>query len=34
MKESAQNLNRGDDFWFQQDNDPKNTAQNVKPWLL
>ncbi|GFS71123.1 transposable element Tc1 transposase [Trichonephila clavipes] len=30
LKQSAQDLNLGDDFWFQQDNDPKHTAHNVK----
>ncbi|GFV59535.1 transposable element Tcb1 transposase [Trichonephila clavipes] len=34
LKQSAQDLNHGDDFWFQQDNDPKHTAHNVKLWLL
>ncbi|GFW07857.1 transposable element Tcb2 transposase [Trichonephila clavipes] len=34
LKQSAQDLNLGDDFWFQQDNDPKNTAHNVKLSLL
>ena len=34
LKQSAQKLNLGEDFWFQQDNDPKHTAQNVKLWLL
>ncbi|GFX19797.1 transposable element Tcb1 transposase [Trichonephila clavipes] len=34
FKQSAQDLNLGDDFWFQQDNDSKHTAHNVKLWLL
>lgn len=34
LKQSAQLLELGDDFWFQQDNDPKHAAQNVKLWLL
>lgn len=34
LKQSAQQLNLGQDYWFQQDNDPKHTAQNVKLWLL
>ncbi|GFU92488.1 ATP-dependent DNA helicase [Trichonephila clavipes] len=34
LKQSAQDLNLGDDFWFQQDNDPKHTTHNVKLWLL
>ena len=34
LKHSAQNLNHGDDFSFQQDNDQKNTAHNVMFWLL
>ncbi|GFV82922.1 transposable element Tcb1 transposase [Trichonephila clavipes] len=34
LKQSAQDLNLGDDLWFQQVNDPKYTAHNVKRWLL
>ena len=34
LKQSAQDLNLGDDFWFQQDNNPKHTPHNVKLWLL
>ncbi|GFU70191.1 transposable element Tcb1 transposase [Trichonephila clavipes] len=34
LKQSAQDLNLGDDFWFQQDKDPKHTVHNVKLWLL
>ncbi|GFX78301.1 transposable element Tc1 transposase [Trichonephila clavipes] len=34
LKHSAQDLKLGDDFFFQQDNDPKHTAHNVKLWLL
>ncbi|GFT17379.1 transposable element Tcb1 transposase [Trichonephila clavipes] len=34
LKQSAQGLNLGDDFWFQQDNDPEQTAHNVKLWLF
>lgn len=34
LKESAQQLGLGDDFWFQQDNDPKHTAHNTRLWLL
>lgn len=34
LKQSAQKLGLGDDFWFQQDNDPKHTAHNIKLWLL
>ena len=30
LNQSAQGLNLGEDFWFQQDNDPKHTAHNVK----
>lgn len=34
LHESARKLGLGEDFWFQQDNDPKHTAHNVKLWLL
>ena len=34
LNQSAQGLNLGEDFWFQQDNDPKHTAHNIKLWLL
>ena len=30
LKQSAKKLGLGNDFWFQQDNDPKHTAHNVK----
>lgn len=34
LKQSAQKLDLEEDFWFQQDNDPKHTAHNIKLWLL
>ena len=34
LKQSARHLNLGDYFWFQQDNDSKHIAHNVKIWLL
>ena len=34
LKQSARDLNLRDDFWFQQDNDPKHTAHSAKLWLL
>ncbi|GFX40025.1 transposable element Tcb1 transposase [Trichonephila clavipes] len=34
LKQNAPDLNLRDDFWFQQDNDPKHSAHNVKFWLL
>jgi transposase len=34
MKKSAEKLGIGNDFYFQQDNDPKHTAEVVRLWLL
>lgn len=34
LRQSAEKLDLGEDFCFQQDNDPKYTAHNVKLWLL
>lgn len=34
MKQSAVKLGIGDEFYFQQDNDPKHTAEVVRLWLL
>lgn len=34
LRSSAQKMGLGDDFIFQQDNDPKHTARNTKLWLL
>lgn len=34
LLQSAQQLGLEQNFWFQQDNDPKHTAVNVKLWLL
>jgi transposase len=34
LHESAEKLNIGNSFIFQQDNDPKHTAKKVKEWLL
>lgn len=34
LKQSAQKLNLGSSFIFQQDNDPKHTAKIVQLWLL
>lgn len=34
LHQSARKLGLGEDFVFQQDNDPKHTAHNVKLWLL
>ncbi|XP_054725275.1 uncharacterized protein LOC129235452 [Anastrepha obliqua] len=34
MMQSVQQLELGDDLWFQHDNDPKQSAYNVKLWLL
>ena len=30
LKQSAQNLHLRDDFWFQQENDPKHSVHNKK----
>ena len=34
LKNRAEDLKLEDDFQFQQDNDSKHTAHNVKLWLL
>lgn len=34
LKQSAIKLNLLDDFYFQQDNDPKHTAEIVKEWII
>lgn len=34
LQSSAEMLNLGDNYIFQQDNDPKHAAQNTKLWLL
>ena len=34
IKESAQKMGLENDFYFQQDNDPKHTAWVVRMWLL
>ena len=34
LQSSADKIDLGNDFWFQQDNDPKHTAHNTKLWLL
>ena len=34
LKQSAEKLSLEDQFYFQQDNDPKHTAEIVKLWLL
>ena len=34
LKQSAQDLNLGDGFWFQKENDPKHTVHNLKFQLL
>lgn len=34
LRKSAENLNLGNDFYFQQDNDPKHTAEMVRLWIL
>lgn len=34
LKKSVENLNLGVDFYFQQDNDPKHTAYNVRQWII
>ena len=34
LKQSAQDLNNGYNFWFQRDNGPKHTPYNLKLWLL
>lgn len=34
LKESAQKMGLAENFYFQQDNDPKHTAHKVKMWLL
>ena len=33
LKQSATALNLGNDFLFQQDNDPKHTAKETKKWF-
>jgi len=34
LKESARKLGIYKDFYFQQDNDPKHTAEIVKEWII
>lgn len=34
LKKSAENLNLSGRYYFQQDNDPKHTAEIVKHWIL
>lgn len=34
LRASAEKMGLGEDFIFQQDNDPKHTARNTKHWLL
>lgn len=34
IQQSAEQMGLGSNFIFQQDNDPKHTAQNTKLWLL
>lgn len=34
LKQSAEELGLGSDYYFQQDNDPKHTAHILKLWLL
>lgn len=34
LRESAQNMGLDQDFYFQQDNDPKHTAYKVRQWII